>query len=82
VLVEGGARVHGAFYQQRLVDELLLLYAPFIVGDNGTPLVQGYKLESREQAPALLQVSLRRLGRDTLLKAYLNDLSQHFQAAL
>lgn len=82
VLVEGGARVHGAFYQQRLVDELLLLYAPFIVGDHGTPLVQGYKLESREQAPALLQVALQNLGSDIMLKAYLNDLSHHFRAAL
>ena len=82
VLVEGGARVHGAFYSQQLVDELLLLYAPFIVGDNGTPLMQGYNLESRDRAPALLQVALQRLGPDILLKAYLNDPSDRFEAAL
>lgn len=82
VLVEGGARVHGAFYRQQLVDELLLLYAPFIIGDNGTPLVQGYSLESREQAPALMQVTLHRLGPDILLKAYLNDPTYRFGAAL
>lgn len=82
VLVEGGARVHGAFYRQQLVDELLLLYAPFIVGDNGIPLVQGYNLESREQAPALLQVALHRLGPDILLKAYLHDPFHRLEAAL
>lgn len=81
VLVEGGARVHGSFYQQQLVDELLLLYAPFIVGDKGIPLVQGYSLESCKQAPALFQVTLQHLGRDVLLRAYLNDPSLRFGAA-
>ena len=44
LLVEGGARVHGAFYRQDLFDELLLFYAPFIIGDQGLPLVRGYEL--------------------------------------
>jgi len=69
VLVEGGARVHGAFYRQHLVDEMLLLYAPFIVGDEGTPLVRGYSLESREDAPILNNISLEFLGKDIFLKA-------------
>jgi len=69
VLVEGGARVHGAFYRQYLVDEMVLLYAPFIVGDNGTPLVRGYSLDSRAKAPLLRQVALQSLGNDVLLRA-------------
>jgi diaminohydroxyphosphoribosylaminopyrimidine deaminase/5-amino-6-(5-phosphoribosylamino)uracil reductase len=69
VLVEGGARVHGAFYRQHLVDEMLLLYAPFIVGDEGTTLVRGYSLKSREDAPIFTNVSLQYLGKDIFLKA-------------
>jgi diaminohydroxyphosphoribosylaminopyrimidine deaminase/5-amino-6-(5-phosphoribosylamino)uracil reductase len=68
VLVEGGARVHGAFYRQKLIDELLLIYAPFIIGDQGTPLVQGYSLSHRAEAPLLFNTSVQLLGNDVLLK--------------
>lgn len=69
VLVEGGAGIHGAMYGQRLVDELLLFYAPFIVGDQGTPLVSGYSLARRDQAPKLADVALQPLGNDFLFRA-------------
>lgn len=69
VLVEGGARVHGAFYRQNLVDELLLFYAPCIIGDQGTPLVNGYTLNNRLDAPLLRSTSVQLLGNDVLFKA-------------
>jgi len=70
LLVEGGARVHGAFYGQGLVDEVVLLYAPFIIGDSGTPLVEGFRLESdRAHVPTLHDVSLQLLGDDILVRA-------------
>jgi len=70
LLVEGGARVHGTFYGQHLVDEVALLYAPFIIGDSGTPLVRGYRLESSRSIPAVLRdVSLQVLGNDILVRA-------------
>lgn len=69
VLVEGGARVHGAFYSQGLIDELLLFYAPFIIGDQGTPLVQGYRLSQRVEAPRLCDCSVVPLGDDVLFRA-------------
>lgn len=69
LLVEGGAGVHGAFCRENLVDEVLLFYAPFIVGDHGTPLVRGYCLDSRNDAPCLHNISLQLLGNDMLFKA-------------
>ena len=70
LLVEGGARVHGAFYGQNLVDEMALLYAPFIIGDSGTPLVHGYRLDDgRGHAPVLRDVSVQLLGKDILVRA-------------
>lgn len=68
-LVEGGAGIHGAMYGQGLVDEVLLLYAPFIAGDQGTPLVRGYSLDSRSAAPALTDIAVHKLGSDILFKA-------------
>ncbi len=69
VLVEGGAHIHGAFWAQGLVDELLLIYAPLLIGDQGTPLALGCPLASRVQAPALAHVSVRQLGDDLLYRA-------------
>lgn len=69
LLVEGGAGVHGAFCRENLVDEVLLFYAPFIIGDHGTPLVRGYCLDSRNDAPNLHNISLQLLGNDMLFKA-------------
>ncbi len=70
LLVEGGARVHGAFYSQHLFDELWLYYAPFLAGDLGTPLVSGYALPGRDDAPILTKVSVQRLGNDILYRAF------------
>jgi diaminohydroxyphosphoribosylaminopyrimidine deaminase/5-amino-6-(5-phosphoribosylamino)uracil reductase len=71
VLVEGGAQVHGAFYRQALIDELLLFYAPFIIGDEGTPLVQGYSLVNRGEYPRLFNISSQLLGNDVLFRAFI-----------
>jgi diaminohydroxyphosphoribosylaminopyrimidine deaminase/5-amino-6-(5-phosphoribosylamino)uracil reductase len=69
ILIEGGATVHGAFCRQQLVDELLLLYAPILVGDQGTPLVRGYSITDRATAPAPSRFSVRQLGDDFLFRA-------------
>lgn len=69
LLVEGGAAIHGAFWGQHLVDEVQFFYAPVIIGDQGTPLLTGYALAHRQQAPLLTNVSLRQLGADMLLRA-------------
>lgn len=69
LLVEGGAAIHGAFWGEQLVDELLLFYAPFFIGDEGVPLLSGYALQDRKQVPQLKSIALRRLGEDVLLHA-------------
>jgi diaminohydroxyphosphoribosylaminopyrimidine deaminase/5-amino-6-(5-phosphoribosylamino)uracil reductase len=69
ILVEGGSQVHGAFYRQNFVDELLLFYAPYIIGDQGTPLVHDYALCRRIDAPLFSSTSVQLLGDDVLFKA-------------
>ena len=69
ILVEGGSRVHGAFYHQNLVDELLLFYAPIIIGDQGTPLLHGYSLDQRTDVPLLRVTSIQSLGNDVFFNA-------------
>ncbi|NLX19533.1 MAG: RibD family protein [Desulfobulbus sp.] len=73
VLVEGGSRIHGSFYSQQLVDELILLYAPYIIGDTGVPLVGGYSVGCREEAQVLTDIRVDRLGDDILVRALINN---------
>ena len=76
VLVEGGASIHGAMVAQGLVDELILMYAPFIAGERGTPLVRGYSLDNRAAAPALADVAVQKLGNDVLFRALISRSSR------
>ncbi len=68
LLVEGGATIHGAFLNARLVDRAHLFYAPIFAGDGGLPLIQGYRTEGgREQAVRLDGVKTRKCGDDLLI---------------
>ncbi len=67
VLVEGGARLHGAFLREKLFDYAHLFYAPLFAGDQGVSLVEGYQAEDRNAAPRLVHVTHKRLGDDILI---------------
>lgn len=71
VLVEGGARIHGTLWRQGLVDELLLFYAPFIIGDLGTPLVEGFHLAHRPETSIFSRSTVHSLGEDILVRGLL-----------
>ena len=65
LLVEGGAVVHGSFFQAGLVDHIQLFYAPYIAGDGGTNVIKGIQTDGgREDAITLKNISHRRLGDD------------------
>ncbi len=68
LLVEGGATIHGAFLNARLVDRAHLFYAPIFAGDGGLPVIQGYQAEGgRNQAVRLAGVKIRKCGDDLLI---------------
>jgi diaminohydroxyphosphoribosylaminopyrimidine deaminase/5-amino-6-(5-phosphoribosylamino)uracil reductase len=67
VLVEGGARLHGAFLREKLFDYAHLFYAPLFAGDQGVPLIEGYGVQDRNAAPRLVHVMHKRLGDDILI---------------
>ena len=69
VLVEGGSRIHGSLCQKGLADELQLFYAPCIVGDSGTPLVQGYSRKDAAFLTELSEITVQQLGRDLHYRA-------------
>jgi diaminohydroxyphosphoribosylaminopyrimidine deaminase / 5-amino-6-(5-phosphoribosylamino)uracil reductase len=48
LLVEGGARLHAAFWEAGLVDRVHLLVAPIMLGAKAIPLFDGYRVPSSE----------------------------------
>ncbi|GAB6191492.1 bifunctional diaminohydroxyphosphoribosylaminopyrimidine deaminase/5-amino-6-(5-phosphoribosylamino)uracil reductase RibD [Desulfocastanea catecholica] len=72
VLVEGGARLHGAFLREKLFDYAHLFYAPLFAGDRGVPLIEGYQVENRLAAPRLVHLTYKPLGDDMLLSGQLS----------
>ena len=68
VLVEGGARVHGCFLNQMLVDRVSLFIAPIFAGSGGVPLVSGLKMvDEKDAAIRLERIRTRKYGTDLML---------------
>jgi diaminohydroxyphosphoribosylaminopyrimidine deaminase/5-amino-6-(5-phosphoribosylamino)uracil reductase len=72
VLVEGGARLHGAFLREKLFDFAHLFYAPVFAGDQGSSLIEGYRIQDRHSAPRLVDVSHKLFGDDMLISGQLS----------
>jgi len=72
LLVEGGARVHGAMIASRLADQIHAFVAPIVLGGGEAPFaVSGTGIGEVESALRLEHVQWRRLDDDLLLQGYL-----------
>ncbi|HZN54658.1 MAG TPA: bifunctional diaminohydroxyphosphoribosylaminopyrimidine deaminase/5-amino-6-(5-phosphoribosylamino)uracil reductase RibD [Candidatus Polarisedimenticolaceae bacterium] len=68
VLVEGGGKTAGAFLRAGLVDEVVLVVAPRIIGASGaTPVIDLPAAPSPDHAWSLEPIRWFPLGRDTVL---------------
>ena len=69
VLVEGGARIHGALFDADLVDRVLGIVAPVIVGgDAARGPVGGRGASTMASAQRLEDVQMRRVGDDVIIE--------------
>jgi len=66
--VEGGATVHGAFFDAHLVDEVWAFIAPSIIGGRGAPAVAGVGIEYVADAHRLREVHVEMVGEDILVR--------------
>jgi diaminohydroxyphosphoribosylaminopyrimidine deaminase/5-amino-6-(5-phosphoribosylamino)uracil reductase len=71
MLCEGGGVLHGALFDQRLVDKITVVIAPLIVGSNEAPTaVAGVGAAYMRDAVRFRDVTVERLGEDILVTGY------------
>ncbi len=76
ILVEGGATVHGSFWDQRLVDEALFFYAPMVIGGlDARPGIGGMGAGTLDHACRLHHVKRQALGDNLLIQGMISDLN-------
>lgn len=68
VLVEGGAAVHAAFWDEGLVDYVQLYVTPAWLGPEGLPLLEGRSFAS----VSLIERRVEPLGPDVLIEGYVH----------
>ena len=66
---EGGGQVAAGLLEQRLVNELLWVLAPKLVGQEGVPAVGALGCNKMPDAIELEVIETRQLGADILLRA-------------
>lgn len=73
VLVEGGGRVLGAFWDEHLADEAYVFVAPRLIGGQAAPgPLAGLGTKTLQQAPRVTLVGARRIGADRLVHLCFN----------
>lgn len=72
LLVEGGAEIHGSFFQAGLVDKFHLFLAPKFIGGRQAPgILGGQGIDRLADAPLARDLSIQRLDPDLLVTGYL-----------
>ena len=73
ILVEGGGEIHGAMFEQGLVDKVYAYVAPKLIGGKTAPGPLGGKgIERLSDATGLVDVDVTRLGDDFLISGYVH----------
>jgi diaminohydroxyphosphoribosylaminopyrimidine deaminase/5-amino-6-(5-phosphoribosylamino)uracil reductase len=66
LLVEGGAQLAAAFFRARLVDRLVWVHAPLVIGGDGIPAIAGFDLAALADGRAFERLSMETIGDDVL----------------
>jgi diaminohydroxyphosphoribosylaminopyrimidine deaminase / 5-amino-6-(5-phosphoribosylamino)uracil reductase len=64
LLVEGGARLAAALLEARLVNRLVWMHAPLVIGADGIPAIAAYGLRALADAPRFERVASETVGAD------------------
>jgi diaminohydroxyphosphoribosylaminopyrimidine deaminase/5-amino-6-(5-phosphoribosylamino)uracil reductase len=69
ILLEGGGKMHAAFFESQLTDELVLYQAPILIGgSDAVSLWHGRGVDQVSQALRLEEIQRRKLGDDQMIR--------------
>jgi len=73
LLVEGGAGLAGALLRLQLVDRLVWMHAPLLIGGDGTPAIGAFGIAALADAPRFARVSTEASGADVVTTFRVNE---------
>jgi diaminohydroxyphosphoribosylaminopyrimidine deaminase / 5-amino-6-(5-phosphoribosylamino)uracil reductase len=73
LLVEGGARLVASLLRCRLVDRLVWMHAPLLIGGDGIPAVDPFGVAALADAPRFERVAMERVGDDVLTSFHVRE---------
>jgi diaminohydroxyphosphoribosylaminopyrimidine deaminase/5-amino-6-(5-phosphoribosylamino)uracil reductase len=71
VLIEGGATTAAGALKEKMVDKVLLFYAPKLLGGDGRYMIDNLGVESIKQSIMLQNLKIQKSGADLLVSGYL-----------
>ncbi len=71
ILIEGGAKIHGSFLEENLIDEVFYFVGPVIIGDKKGPCaVERDPIQKLKEALFLKDLSVKKLGDSYMFHSY------------
>jgi diaminohydroxyphosphoribosylaminopyrimidine deaminase/5-amino-6-(5-phosphoribosylamino)uracil reductase len=74
LLVEGGGQLAASLVRARLVDRLVWVHAPLLIGGDGMPAIAEFGLDALADAPNFERLSTQTVGSDVLTVLQLQKL--------
>ena len=72
LLVEGGSQINGAFFDENLIDKILLFLSPRLMGDSqALGIFGGRGVEHLRESASVKELSVKKVGGDILIEGYL-----------
>ena len=71
VLIEGGATTAAGALKEKMVDKMLLFYAPKLLGGDGRYMIDSLGIEHIKQSVMLQNLKVQKSGADLLVSGYL-----------
>ena len=70
VLLEGGSRVAASALSQRVVDKIVIFYAPKIIGAEGVSMVGDLNIQKVNEALAIRGLKVKVFGEEVMIEGY------------
>lgn len=71
VLIEGGATTAASALKEKMVDKMLLFYAPKLLGGDGRYMIDSLGVEHIKQSVMLQNLTIQKSGADLLVSGYI-----------